>query len=266
VFSKILGPLLTIGIVSSSFAQQVTVPFDACVHSDDWNRPSADVQSKIWSDARYKELGAGAYEWTHTFLWNEPDSASITYHKKNLSGLWAEIAHSQCPRRDGERDAWTEIWALNNRVTGISLSGLIYTISVVSQERGYEIIQFHRPDSLGAAKATLRFVNDDGRIPAPAESRCVIELDMVWRVTPRANPTAVVFRGVVKSVTRLAGGEVASVDVDTVWRGRVPRQLTLYNVTGGSANAEGEELLASTAQRLLYMPVPVAENRSVAVL
>jgi hypothetical protein len=58
------------------------------------------------------------------------------------------------------------MWALNYRVTGISLSGLVYTIIVVPQERGYEIIQFRRPDSLGAAKATLRFVSDDGRVLA----------------------------------------------------------------------------------------------------
>jgi hypothetical protein len=171
VLSRILVPLLTIGMVSSSFAQQVTVPFDVCVHSDEWTRPSADVQSKIWSDPRYREVGAGAYEWTHNFLLNEPDSASLAYHQKNLSGLWTDVRVSQCPHRgrDRERAGWTEIWTLNYRVTGISLSGLVYTITVVPQEQGYEIIQFRRLDSLGAAKATLRFVNDDGRILAEWE-------------------------------------------------------------------------------------------------
>jgi len=124
------------------------------------------VQSKIWNDARYRQLGPAAYQWTHNFLSNEPDSASIGYENENLSGLWTEPKESQCPRRDSERSAWTEIWALNYLVTGISLSGLVYTITVVPQERGYEIIQFRRPDSLGAAKATLRFVNGDGRILA----------------------------------------------------------------------------------------------------
>jgi hypothetical protein len=46
------------------------------------------------------------------------------------------------------------------------LSGLVYTMFVVAQDRGYEIIQFRRPDSLRAAKATLRFVDDDGRVLA----------------------------------------------------------------------------------------------------
>lgn len=164
VSCRILVPLLTIGIVSSSFAQQLTVPFDVCVHSDDWTRPSADVQAKIWTDPRYREVGARAYEWTHNFVWSEPDSASIAYHSANLSGLWTDKRESQCPRRDSNRRGWTEIWALNSRVTGISLSGLVYTITVVPQERGYEIIQFRRPDSLSAEKKTLRFVNEEGRI------------------------------------------------------------------------------------------------------
>lgn len=152
------------GIVSASPAQQVTVPFEICSQSDDWKRPSADVQSRIWSDARYRELGSAAYQWTHNFLWNEPDSASITYHNRNLSGLWTDVTTSQCPRRDGERNAWREAWALNYRVTEISLDGLVFTIAVVPQNRGYEIIQFR--DSLGEAKPTLRFVTDDGRTVA----------------------------------------------------------------------------------------------------
>ena len=158
--TRLVGVLMAIGIASSSFAQQMTVTFDFCSQSVDWKRPSADVQSKIWTDARYRSLGATAYQWTHNVMSNEPDSASITYENENLSGLWTELKESRCPRRDSERNAWTEIWALTYRVTGISLSGLVYTITVVPTERGYEIIQFRRPDSLGAAKATLRFVNE----------------------------------------------------------------------------------------------------------
>jgi len=166
--SNVLGRilLLTIATASSSFAPQITVPFDICAQSDGWKRPSADVQSKIWSDPRYRERGAAAYQWTHQFLSSEPDSASLAYDSENTSGLWTEPTQSQCPRRDGQRDAWTEIWALNHRVTGISLSGLVYTMFVVAQDRGYEIIQFRRPDSLRAAKATLRFVDEDGRVLA----------------------------------------------------------------------------------------------------
>ena len=164
--SALIGPLLTIGLVSSSPAQQMIVPFDVCVQSDNWTRPSADVQLQIWNDPRYKELGPRAYQWTHNFLWNEPDSASITYDNQNLSGLWTGIQISHCPRRDTDPNAWTEVWALNYHVMRISLNGGVYTITVIAQERGYEIIQFRRPDSLGLAKPTLQFVNDDGKILA----------------------------------------------------------------------------------------------------
>jgi hypothetical protein len=160
VYKRLVGVLIAIWIAPSFFAQQVTVPFDVCSQSDNWKRPSADVQSKIWSDPRYKAIGPRAYEWTHNFFSNAPDSASGTYLNQNLSGLWTDIRMSQCPHRDREPNAWTEIWALNYHVTGIFLSGLACTITVVPTERGYEIIQFRRSDSLGAAKATLRFVNE----------------------------------------------------------------------------------------------------------
>ena len=79
---------------------------------------------------------------------SEPDSASITYENESLSGLWTEMKPNQCPRRDNERGAWTEIWALNYLVTGMTLHGLVYTVNVVQRDRGYEIIQFRRPDSV----------------------------------------------------------------------------------------------------------------------
>ena len=161
--------VLAIGVVSS-VGQDLIVPFDICAESRNWTRPSAAVQSKIWNDPRYREPDPRrAYQWTHNFLPNEPDSASITYMNENLSGLWTDPRMNQCPRRrdpESERNAWTEIWALNYHVTEITLTGVVYTVRVVGQERGYEIIQFRRPDSLGAAEALLRFVKEDGRILA----------------------------------------------------------------------------------------------------
>jgi len=142
----------------------VQLPFDVCVQSDSWKRPPPEVQAKVWNDVRYKELGAGAYQWTHNFLWNEPDSASTAYDNRNLSGLWTDLRESRCPRRDVERSAWTEVWTLNHRVTGISVADLAYTITVAPQERGYEIIQFCRADLFGKSKAVLRFVNENGTI------------------------------------------------------------------------------------------------------
>jgi hypothetical protein len=164
VYKRIVGVLMAIGLGAQTSAQETAVSFTVCVQSDTWTRPSPDVQSKIWSDNRYKEPGATAYEWTHNFLWNDPESASITGDTQNLSGLWTELRQSQCPRRDEERDAWSEIWALNYQVTQITLDGLVYTVAVEPRKTGYEIIQFRRPGSLGTAHATLRFADTDGRI------------------------------------------------------------------------------------------------------
>jgi len=150
--------------VLQPFQSPVTVPFDVCAQSEKWSRPSPAIQSKIWNDPRYPETGARAYEWTHSFLWSEPDSASLAYATSNLSGLWTEQKMSQCPRRDVERQTWTEIWALNYHVTGIVLNGLVYSVTVTPEERGYEIIQFQRPAELRDSLAVLEFVTPDGAI------------------------------------------------------------------------------------------------------
>lgn len=155
--------LTTIAIASPSSAQQSSIPFAVCVQSDTWTRPSTDAQSKIWNDNRYKDVGATSYEWTHNFVWNEPDSASLAYHSQNLSGLWTDIRENQCPRRDEERGAWSELWALNYRVTRINLQGLVFTVTVESRT-GYEIIQFRLPSSSGFSQATVRIVTEQAEI------------------------------------------------------------------------------------------------------
>jgi hypothetical protein len=158
------GVLFCAALTQHATAQQSVVPFDVCASSATWIRPSADVQSKIWNDHRYRDLGPNAFEWTHTFIPAEPDSASIQYSIMNLSGVWTDVRTNQCPWR-GERGQWTEIWSLNYHITGISLSGLVYTIDVVPLSRGYEIIQFLRPQTLGGeARTRLRFVTQEGRV------------------------------------------------------------------------------------------------------
>lgn len=163
MFSAIVVRILALGIVFGSFAEQMTVPFDVCAGSTNWKRPSRDVQARIWRDARYKDLGPRAYQWTHNFFWSEPDSASISYDNQRLSGVWTDIVPNRCPRRDSERGAWTEIWVLNFLVTGITLSNNTYKVEVLSQNQGYEIIQF-RLNPLGRAKAMLQFSDQEGKV------------------------------------------------------------------------------------------------------
>jgi hypothetical protein len=154
--------ILTTHAKSASMAE--AVPFDVCAQSASWQRPSADVQSKVWNNPRYGGTAvAQAYEWTHSFFWSEPDSASISYDKELLSGIWTESTLRQCPYRGTAGSQWVEIWALNHLVSGITTDGVAHTITVVPQERGYEIIQFRRPT---ASNSRIRFVTGDGAVLA----------------------------------------------------------------------------------------------------
>ena len=160
-----IGPLVALATVAvlQSLPRSAVVPFDVCRESADWTRPSPDIQAKIWNHPRYREVAPHSYEWTHNFLSVEPDSASLACHSQNLSGLWTHVTESLCPRRDEEKQTWTEIWALNYHVTGIVLNGLAYFVTVTPQPRGYEIIQFHRAGDLSEKLTSLEFLTPDGR-------------------------------------------------------------------------------------------------------
>jgi hypothetical protein len=68
---------LTSLAVSARPLPSQAVPFTICKESTTWTRPTASQQAKIWSDARYSDHGAKAYEWNHQFLLVPPDSTSI---------------------------------------------------------------------------------------------------------------------------------------------------------------------------------------------
>ena len=161
------APIITWFIAATfvrAAAPQREVQFILCSESDHWTRPPNDVQAQIWSDNRYREPGPQAYEWTHAFIWNDPQSASITYHNLKLSGLWTQPPVNHCPRREQEPDPWVEVWALNYHVREITLVGSEYNIRVAHRDKGYEVIQFRRASSLDGAHASARFVTDEGAI------------------------------------------------------------------------------------------------------
>jgi hypothetical protein len=85
--------------------------------------------------------------------------------------------------------------------------------------------------------------------PCGLEARCVRDLALEFRVAKRMANTRVVFRGTVLDVRRVSGGQVVTIEADRVWLGRVPRNVTVYNATGG-VDSKGAELTNSTAQRL----------------
>ncbi len=83
--------------------------------------------------------------------------------------------------------------------------------------------------------------------PCWSEARCNTDLKMAWRLANRAAP---VFRGVVRDVATVAGGEVSTFEVDRVWRGRVPARLLVFNHTG-EVDSSGREFVMSTSQSLI---------------
>jgi hypothetical protein len=109
---KVLLLVVALGFASPARAQPTALHYIVCDQSDTWTRPSPDVQSKIWTDNRYKDSAHPpdtSYEWTHDFVTTEPDSASLGYHSANLAGLWTAANRTSCPRRDAERGAWVGI-------------------------------------------------------------------------------------------------------------------------------------------------------------
>src|SRR5215813_10040891 len=163
-YRVILAGLFCAALTEHLAGQQAQVPFDVCARSETWTRPSADVQAKIWNDPRYRDIGPDAFEWTHSFIPAEPDSASIQYSIMQTSGVWTEAVTGRCPWRGAERGSWTEIWSLNYHIQDISLRGLVYTVTVAPRERGYEIIQFRRPLTLGNSLTVLRFATANDNV------------------------------------------------------------------------------------------------------
>ena len=85
--------------------------------------------------------------------------------------------------------------------------------------------------------------------PIGLEARCLRDLALQFRVAKRMANTQAVFRGTVLDVRSVPGGQVARIEADRVWLGRVPRNVTVYNRSGG-VDSKGTELTISTAQRL----------------
>jgi hypothetical protein len=140
-----------------------TVPFTICRESTTWTRPTASQQAKIWSDARYSDHGANAYEWNHQFLLVPPESASIQYHAGNEAGLWTEdtLGPGTCDEAKYKHDdEWVGAWILLHRVKNIQADGSVYTISVEPTAKGFQSIIFRRI----APTMSFRFVDVTGRM------------------------------------------------------------------------------------------------------
>lgn len=111
---------------------------------------------------RYEGFAHDPYEWTHNFLF-VPNSASIAYDLRNLSGLWTAPPPGPC--RSAEMNPqqreyeWIEVWVLLHRVTQIRHDDNTYTITVAPTGAGFQSIMFRRLNP----SAVLRFVTPQGK-------------------------------------------------------------------------------------------------------
>jgi hypothetical protein len=141
--------------------QAQSVPYEVCAESTAWVRPSPEVQAEIWNMGRYQGFRHDPYEWTHNFL-IVPNSASITYDLRNLSGLWTAPPSEQCRSAESpsqRENDWIEVWVLLHRVTQITHDNNTYTITVAPAGAGFQSIMFRRMNP----RAVLRFVTADGK-------------------------------------------------------------------------------------------------------
>src|SRR6266581_793668 len=133
-----------------------TIPFEICAQSTTWVRPSPEVQAKIWNMGRYQGFAHDPYEWTHNFL-IVPNSASIAYDLRNLSGLWTAPPPGQCHSAENPQQReyeWIELWVLLHRVTQITHDANTYTITVEPTGKGFQFVYFRRLNP----SAVLRFI------------------------------------------------------------------------------------------------------------
>ena len=141
-----------------------SVPFDVCVESTTWVRPSPQMQqTKIWNNPRYKD-GRDGYAWTHNFVViADFQSLNVTVTLTNLAGLWTvkPLWVQKCyvdQRRS--RVEWIEVWSLLHRVKEIQNDGNTYTVVVEPSGKGFQWIFIRR---LNPISAVIRFITPDGK-------------------------------------------------------------------------------------------------------
>ena len=174
---RALGVLLSALLFPASPTAQ-SLPYELCAQSTTWVRPSPEEQAKIWNDPRYDASDRTAPAWTHDFIVDYPESASIGYDLMKLSGLWTAPIKAlyKCREKTGPNGSqWIEMWVLLHRVKEITQADNTYTVTVEPTGRGFQSVFIRRLNP----SAVLRFVTPDGR-----------ELDK-WEYSPTHPPRPV---------------------------------------------------------------------------
>jgi hypothetical protein len=160
-----------------------SVPFDVCVESMTWVRPSPEEQAKVWNDPRYHSFARDTYSWSHDFIvMTDPQSTSAHGDFSKLSGLWtalpwqvADVLHydnnaiaawtatheqtvDRCPTTPRSPYEWIEVWSLLHRVRQVQHDANTYTVVVEPVTAGFQMIYIRRLHP----SAVLRFVTAQG--------------------------------------------------------------------------------------------------------
>ena len=161
-----------------ALAQEVSenssaVKFDTCATVADWQRPSADEQSKhLEKDPRYAmatdnegSKAASSQFWDGQVVSFTTYGLSARIEPVTLAGLWtvdAEMQDCYTPEtttaiNQGDR---AEAWLLNHRIKSLVWEGDRYVMTVEPTNTGMQVVQFERNDGLAALP--LEVVTTDG--------------------------------------------------------------------------------------------------------
>jgi hypothetical protein len=159
---RIASTIVLLILVTAPLIAQ-SIPFEVCTESTTWVRPSPEVQAKIWNDGRYRDFGRTDYAWTHDFIViDDPLSASVPYHLRNLSGLWTDPQpFNKCDTDQNNRHnggEWIEVWSMLHRVKEVRHDNNTYTFTVERADAGFQQIYVQRMNP----SVVLRFVTPDG--------------------------------------------------------------------------------------------------------
>ena len=179
------GPLQSTGSwlakesgTQEAIAQEVdensAVEFETCAAVEDWQRPSADEQSRqLEKDARYAMAEeSDSSKAASSQLWDRQVVSFTTYglsarmEPVSLTGLWtvdAEMQNCYTPEttmaiNQGDR---AEAWLLNHRIESLVWDGDRYVMTVEPTATGMQVVQFERGDELAALP--LEVVTADGK-------------------------------------------------------------------------------------------------------
>ena len=165
------------------------LPFDTCVYSDTWTRPTLDEQIEfLRKRSRYDNVNDDSLSqvdsWTNDFLmYRQYYGMSGTEDTVRLTGLWSfkgfgEVHNSARGLRDCNSDFvrpdpdLMQVWAFSHQVRKVEWLGNRYRVIVKPTSKGLHIFQFPKPiRETEERRFPVEIVNENGSIIALCKER-----------------------------------------------------------------------------------------------